>query len=208
MRDASRRNPENEPRFRKKEPPTYEELKQQNMNLRANLGEVRQQLQLSESQGNEMRSQADKNYRLYLNEQEQYQTIFNLYNQEQARSTELLIQYQEENTQKLNYLAQYNVLQKKLNTERRSKASIKGWGKRRKNENTRLKQQIGGMVILLRNSLERKEESINHLYLIGDRMDRIQHLMDSVEQESSRDPVKLLEKLMRVWLLVQKILAE
>jgi hypothetical protein len=208
MRDASRRNPENEPRFRKKEPPTYEELKQKNMNLRANLGEVRQHLQLSESQGNEMRSQADKNYRLYLNEQEQYQTIFNLYSQEQAHSAELLIQYQEANTLKSHYLAKYDELQTELKAERQSKARIKGWQTRRKNENERLKQQIGDMVILLRDSLERKEESINHLYLIGDRMDRIQRLMDSVEQESNRDPVKLLEKLMRVWLLVQKILAE
>jgi predicted Zn-dependent peptidase len=199
MRRADRRtsNSDNEldfPPSRRPEPPTYEELKVQNRILRTNLSEVQQKLQLAESQGNEIRFHADENYRLYLNEQEQYQNIFTLYNQEQARSSELLIKY--------------NELQTELKAERQSKARIKGWQTRRKNENERLKQQIGDMVILLRDSLERKEESINHLYLIGDRMDRIQRLMDSVEQESNRDPVKLLEKLMRVRLLVQKILAE
>jgi hypothetical protein len=121
---------------------------------------------------------------------------------------ELLIQYQEANALQLQYLAQCNELQIELKNERRSKASIKGWETRRKNENELLKRQISDMVVLLRESLQRKEESINYLYLVGDRMDRIQHLMDSVEQESTRDPVGLLEKLMRVWLAVQKILAE
>lgn len=213
MRRADRRtsNSDNElnfPHSKRPEPPTPKEIEVQNRILRAKLSDVQQKLELSESQGNEMRSQADENYRLYLDEQEKYQTIFALYNQEQARSAQLLIQYQEENTLKLHYLAKYDELQTELKAERQSKARIKGWQTRRKNENERLKQQIGDMVILLRDSLERKEESINHLYLIGDRMDRIQRLMDSVEQESSRDPVKLLEKLMRVWLLVQKILAE
>jgi hypothetical protein len=199
MRRADRKtqndiNEVNNPRSPVIEAITYKELKDQNKILRIKVSEVQQQLQLSESQGNEIRFQAEENYRLYLNEQEQYQTIFKLYNQEQARSSELLIKY--------------NELQTELKGERQSKSRIKGWQTRRKNENKRLKQQIGDMVILLRDSLERKEESINHLYLIGDRMDRIQRLMDSVEQESNRDPVKLLEKLMRVWLLVQKVLAE
>jgi hypothetical protein len=233
--DRGTPNSDNERNFyrsKSKEPTTREELIQQKMNAIAKWSEVKierdewkqkaqnneaaaiqlldtqQQLQLSEARSREIYLQTEENYRLYLKEQEQYQAIFNLYNQEQTRSTELLIQYQEANTLKLHYLAKYDELQTKLKAERQSKASIKGWQTRRKNENERLKQQIGDMVILLRDSLERKEESINHLYLIGDRMDRIQRLMDSVEQESNRDPVKLLEKLMRVWLVVQKILAE
>jgi phage regulator Rha-like protein len=209
--DRGTSNSDNELNFphpKQKEPSTDKELQRLIQHLRDDLKGVRYQLQLSKAEGNEMRSQADENYRLYLDEQEKYQTIFALYNQEQALSAQLLIQYQEENTLKLNYLAKYDELQTELKSERQSKARIKGWQTRRKNENERLKQQIGDIVILLRDSLERKEESIYHLYLIGDRMDRIQRLMDSVEQESNRDPVKLLEKLMRVWLLVQKILAE
>jgi hypothetical protein len=106
------------------------------------------------------------------------------------------------------YWMKCNELQSELKSERRSKASIKGWERRRKTENERLNQQIGDMVILLRDSLAQQEDSINYLYLIGDRLDRIQQLMDSAEQETDRDPVHLLETLMRVWLTVQKILAE
>jgi hypothetical protein len=219
--DRGTPNSDNERKFPRpeiREETTREELIQQKMNAIANwteakierdewkqkaqnneaaetqLLDIQQQLQISEARGDEIQLQAEEHYRLYLYEKEKYQTIFNLYNQEQAHSSKLLIKY--------------NELQTELKVERQSKASIKGWQTRRKNENERLKQQIGDMVILLRDSLERKEVSINHLYLIGDRMDRIQRLMDSVEQEASRDPVKLLEKLMRVWLLVQKILAE
>ncbi len=225
-------NERNFPRSQSKEPTTREELIQQKMNAIAKWSEVKierdewkqkaqinedaaiqlldiqQQLQLSESRDNEIRLLSEKHYQLYLNEKEQYQTIFKLYNQEQAHSEGLLIKYQEANALQLQYLEQCNELQIELKKERRSKASIKSWQTRRKNENELLKQQIGDMVVLLRESLQRKEESINYLYLVGDRMDRIQRLMDSVEDESNRDPVGLLEKLMRVWLAVQKILAE
>jgi hypothetical protein len=167
------------------------------MNARADLTEVKRER-------DEWQQKAQNNEAA----ETQYQTLFTLYHQEKDRSAELLIQHQEANALQLHYLEKYNELKSELQSERRSKASIKGWETRRKNENERLKQQIGDMVVLLRESLAHKEESINYLYLIGDRMERIQRLMDSVEQESNRDPVSLLEKLMRVWLAVQKILAE
>jgi hypothetical protein len=218
-RDPSYKNTIKYPRSTQKETVTYEELRQQKMNLLADLKEAKdaaqkeknefqEKLQLSDSLVSETKLKAEENYRLYIQEQEQYQNTFELYSQEKAYSSELLIKYQEANALQLQYLEQCNELQIELKNERRSKASIKGWETRRKAENERLKLQIGDMVVLLRESLERKEESINYLYLVGDRMDRIQRLMDSVEQESTRDPVGLLEKLMRVWLAVQKILAE
>jgi hypothetical protein len=209
MRRADRRDSNsdhelNNPRSRQQEPMTIQEIRQLWMNARANLTEV-----TKERDDWKQKVQNQEGITLQLLEvQQQYQTTFELYNQEKARSEGVLIQYQEADALRLQYLAQCNELQIELKNERRSKASIKGWETRRKTENELLKQQIGDMVVLLSESLKRKEESINYLYLMGDRMDRIQHLMDSVDQESKRDPVELLEKLMRVWLAVQKILAE
>jgi hypothetical protein len=64
------------------------------------------------------------------------------------------------------------------------------------------------MTHLLRDSLERKEEAINHLEEFASRMDRIQHLVDSVEQDSTNNPVGLLQKFQRIWQAIREILAE
>jgi hypothetical protein len=199
MRRADRRssnddNELNNPRSRMPEPLSYHELKQQRDNARADRQQLQQQLQTTQLSIIEWEGRAQENYQLYLDEQ--------------TRAIELQFKYEEADTQRMKYLALYNETQELLKYERRSKAGIKGWGTRRKQENERLKQQISDMVVLLRESLERQQDSTNYLYLVGDRLDRIQRLMDFAEQESSQDPAKLLEKLMRVWLLVQKILAE
>jgi hypothetical protein len=213
--DSNSDNERNNPPAQKKEPLSYHELKQQRDNARADRCllqqekiQLRQQLRTSQLAANEFKEDATQNYQLYLGEQQKYQQTLSLYSEEKARANELLAKYEEVNAQRVQYLTLCNEVKTQLKFEKSSKASIKGWETRRKLENERLKQQIGDMVLLLRESLERKEESINYLYLIGDRMDRIQRVMDSAELESNQDPVKLLEKLMRVWLLVQKILAE
>ncbi len=206
-RDSNSDNKRNNPHPQQIEAITYAELKQKLISAKADnyllekeKAQLQEQLQMSQV-AVERWKEYEIQHQLFLGERQKYQQILFLYNEEQAK-------YEEADAQREKYLLLYNKAQTQLKSERSSKASIKGWETRRKRENERLKQQIGDMVILLRESLERKEESINHLYLIGDRMDRIQSLMTSAELDSNQDPVGDLEKLMRVWLLVQKILAE
>jgi hypothetical protein len=214
-RDSNGDNERNNPRPRQQEPLLYNELKQQRDNARADRyllqqekDQLQQQIQASQLTVVEWEERIAQGHQLYLGEQQKYQQALFLYSEEKAKSEKLLAKYEEVDAQRIQYLTLYNEIQTQLKSEKNSKASIKGWETRRKRENERLKQQIRDMVLLLRESLERKEESINHLYLIGDRLDRIQSLMASAELESNQDPVGHLEKLMRVWLLVQKILAE
>jgi hypothetical protein len=105
-------------------------------------------------------------------------------------------------------VALYTEAQAELKQERRSKAGIKSWETRRKRENERLKQEIGEMTLLLRDSLERKDAAINNLEALADRMDRIQHLVDSVEGETTNNPVGLVQKMNRIWRAIKDILAE
>jgi hypothetical protein len=214
-RDSNDDNELNNPRSRPKEPASIHDVIKQRDNARGDVWllqqekvQWQQQLQTSQCTANEWEGRATQNHQLYLGEQQRYQEVLCLYNEEQVKAIELFAKYEEADAQRSQYLTLYSEAQQQLKYEKRSKAGIKGWETRRKLENERLNQQISDMVILLRESLQRKEESINYLYLIGDRMDRIQRLMDSAEQESNHDRVGLLEKLMHVWLAVQKILAE
>ncbi|AFY77385.1 MAG: hypothetical protein IGR93_05680 [Hydrococcus sp. C42_A2020_068] len=145
---------------------------------------------------------------LYNEEQQKHQQTLCLYNEEKAKATEWLAKYQQADAQRQQYLTLYNEVKEELKYERRSKASIKGWETRRKRENERLKREIGEMTIVLRDSLERKEEAVNNLYILAERMDRIQQLVDSVEEESTNTPVGLLQKFQRIWLAIKEILAE
>jgi len=145
---------------------------------------------------------------LYNDEQQKYQQTFYLYNEEKAKATEWFTKYEEANAQREQYLTLYNDAQEHLKYERRSKASIKGWETRRKRDNDRLKQEIGEMTILLRESLVRKDEAVNNLYVLAERMDRIQNLVNSVEEESTNTPISLLKKLKRIWLAIKDILEE
>jgi hypothetical protein len=214
-RDSNSDNELNNLRPQQQEPITYAEMRQQRDNARADRYllqqekvQLQQQIQTSQLTFDEWREHETQQQKIFLGVQQKYQQTLVLYNQEKAKTVELFAKYEAVDAQRVQYLTLYNEAQTQLKSEKSSKASIKGWETRRKRENERLKQQIRDMVLLLRESLERKEESINHLYLIGDRMDRIQYLMASAELESNQDPVGHLEKLMRVWLLVQKILAE
>jgi hypothetical protein len=106
------------------------------------------------------------------------------------------------------YLTLYNQAKAELKYERRSKASIKGWETRRKAENERLKREIAEMVVLLHKSLASKDEAVNNLYIVAERMDRIQSLVDSVEDETTSNPMGLVQKFRRIWLAIKEILSE
>lgn len=128
--------------------------------------------------------------------------------EEKARVIEWTAKYEEVKAQREQYFTLYNESQEQLKYERRSKASIKGWETRRKQENQRLKQEIAEMTILLHESLNRKDEAVNNLYILAERMDRIQNLVDSVEEEPTGSPVGLLQKFNRIWIAIREILSE
>jgi HSP90 family molecular chaperone len=169
---------------------------------------LQQQLQTSQLAVDEWEQRATQNNQLYLSEQQRYQQTLCLYNEEKAKTVELIAKYQEADARRTQYLTLYNEAQELLKRERRSKAGIKGWETRRKIENERLKQEIAEMVVLLRESLASKDEAVNNLYALAERMDRIQQLVDSVEVESTGNPVGLLQKLKRIWLAIKDILSE
>ena len=126
----------------------------------------------------------------------------------QEKSNEWLAKYEAAEAQSTKYLALYNEAQTQLKYERRSKAGIKGWETRRKQENQRLKQEIGEMTVLVRESLSRKDEALENLSLFADRMDKIQTLVDSIEGESPDNPIGLLQKFKRIWTSIKDILSE
>ncbi len=214
-RDSNSDNERNNPRSRQPEPPSYLELKQQRDNARGDKfllqqekAQLQQQLQTSQLAVDEWEQRATQNNQLYLSEQQRYQQTLCLYNEEKAKTVELIAKYQEADARRTQYLTLYNEAQELLKRERRSKAVIKGWETRRKIENERLKQEIAEMVVLLRESLASKDEAVNNLYALAERMDRIQQLVDSVEVESTGNPVGLLQKLKRIWLAIKDILSE
>ncbi len=145
---------------------------------------------------------------LIIHEKQNYQQTFCLYEEEKLKATELLVKYEEVTSERDKYVILYNETQTQLKFERRSKASIKGWETRRKTENERLKQEISDMVVLLRESLTSKDEAINNLYVVAERMDRIQSLVDLVDEETTNSPVGMVQKFKRIWLAIKEILSE
>lgn len=145
---------------------------------------------------------------LYQEAQTQAQSYLSLYDQEKARTSELLVQFETVQAERDQYITLYNEAQSQLKFERRSKAGIKGWETRRKRENERLKQEIGEMTMLLRDSIARRDAAIGNLEELANRMDRIQNLVDSVEATSNDTPIGLLQKFKRIWQAIQDILAE
>lgn len=174
----------------------------------AQLVHVQQEFQTSRFEVDEWKERTTQNHQLYLCEQQKYQQTLCLYDEEKVRATELLAKYEEADAQSTQYLTLYNESQAQLKYERHSKAGVKGWETRRKLENKRLKQEIAEMTILLRDSLERKGEAVENLYIVAERMDRIQRLVGSIEEESTNTPVGLLQKLRQIWLAIKDILAE
>lgn len=235
-RDDSFDNSIRNPRSQSSEPASYHDLKASLMTLRAQKGELQQrveetqqqfiqtqQLYLQEQQRvEETEQRVAQTQQLYLEEQRRYQSTLvlyqdvqtqaqsylTLYNEEKLRSSDLLVKYEQAQAETQHYLTLYNEAQTQLKFERRSKAGIKGWETRRKRENERLKQEIGEMALLLRDSLARKDEAITNLEALAKRMDRIQSLVDSVEGESTDNPVTLVQKLSRIWQAIKDILTE
>jgi len=227
--DSNDDNARNHPRSRREEPSSPHELRQSLVNARSQRDEVRaeldkeqrclqetdaqlvrvqQEFQTSQSEVYAWKERTTQNHQLYLGEQQKYQQTLCLYDEEKARATELLAKYEAADAHRALYLTLYNETQAQLKYERRSKAGIKGWQTRRQLENERLKQEIGEMTFLLRESLTRKDEAVNSLYSLAERMDRIQQLVDSVEEESTGTPIGLLQKLRRIWLSIKDILTE
>ncbi|WP_068508634.1 hypothetical protein [Leptolyngbya sp. O-77] len=165
---------------------------------------------------------AAQNHQLFLEAQQKYQSTLalyetakteaesylTLYNQEQARSAELLTQYEAAKAESQKYLALYSEVESQLKLERRSKAGIKSWETRRKRENERLKQEIEEMATILRESMSREENALASLDAIAQRMDRIQTLINSAEEDSPQDPISLLQKFRRIWQAVREILSQ
>jgi chromosome segregation ATPase len=186
----------------------YLEEHQKLQEASTHLVHIQHSFQASQSEISKWQKCAMENHQLYLEEHQKHQQSLCLYNQEKLRAIELLAKYDEANAQCMQYLTLYNEAQTQLKYERRSKASIKGWETRRKSENQKLKQEISEMTVLLRESLERKDEAVDNLYILAERMDRIQQLVDSVEEESSSTPIGFLQKLKRIWRSIKNILDE
>ncbi len=181
---------------------------QENQKVAYELIQVQLDLQTYQVKVNDLEESAAQNYQKYLNEQKNYQEALTSYNEEKARANELLAKYEEVSSERDNYLTLYNEAQTQLKFERRSKASIKGWETRRKAENEKLKREIAEMVVLLRESLTSKDEAINNLYVVAERMDKIQSLVDSVEEDTTSNPVGLVQKFQRIWFAIKEILSE
>ncbi|MBD1918923.1 hypothetical protein H6F55_24940 [Phormidium sp. FACHB-322] len=220
MRRADRRNSADDnaiqhPQARRAEPIPPNELRQLLINVRSQRDEAKDQVvekarQLEESQTlyREQKEKLQSTIVLYRETQEKASSYLALYTEEKARSSELEIQYNQASQESQNYLTLYKQIEQELKVERRSKAGIKGWETRRKRENERLKQEIGEMAIVLRESLTKKDQAIKSLEDVATRMDRIQRLVDSVDDEAANNPVGMLQKFQRVWAAVREIMAE
>ncbi len=154
------------------------------------------------------KTQAQSYFRLHQDSQTQTQSYLTMYEAEKVRGDELVIQLNEVQGHRDRYLTLYNETQSELKTERRSKAGVKGWETRRKKENQKLKQEISEMAIVLRDSMERKDEAINSLYSVAERMDRIQRMVDLVDDDPATNPIGMVQKLQRMWQAIKEILAE
>ncbi|MEA5507895.1 hypothetical protein VB735_33365 [Halotia wernerae UHCC 0503] len=186
----------------------WQQRAKENQDAVSQLTQIQQDIQTYQVEVNELRKCAADNYEKYVDEKENYQQALNRYNEEKERADELFTKYQKISSERDNYLTLYNEVKAELKHERRSKASIKGWETRRKAENERLKREIAEMVVLLRESLTSKDDAVNNLYLVAERMDRIQSLVDSVEGETTGNPVGLVQKFKRIWLAIKEILSE
>ncbi|WP_216351196.1 hypothetical protein [Leptolyngbya sp. 'hensonii'] len=200
----------------------WEKVAKANEAAASQLVHVQQELQIIRTEVHQWQGQAEANHQLFQVEQEQHHQVLSwyqaeqektqsyiaLYTEEKTRADDLLVQFQQAQTQTQHYMTLYQEAQTQLTVERRSKAGIKGWETRRKRENERLKQEILQMTILVRESLAKRDETESTLYEMADRMDRIQSLVNSVEEESTSSPIGLLQKFKRIWQAVKEILED
>lgn len=194
MRRADRRssNDDNErkhPQSRQPEPASPHELRQQLMTVRCQRDEAKAEVKTLKIQQE-------------IEQQEFQNTIF-IYKEEKSKATELLAKYIEADTQQVKYLALYNESQLQLKEARKTIAGLRGWSTRRKKENEKLKQDISEMVVRLRDSFIREDEAIRNLYGLADRMDKIQKVLDPVNEADVS-----VEQLARISVLLKVILDE
>lgn len=157
----------------------------------------------------EVQAQSQSYLTLYEEAQVQSQSYLTLYEGEKVKGNELTIKFQEVQGSRDRYLTLYNESQLQLKTERRSKAGIKGWETRRKKENEKLKREISEMAVILRDSMARKDEAINSLYVVAERMDRIQQMVELVDDDTTAtNPIGMMKKLQRMWQAIKEVLAE
>jgi hypothetical protein len=194
MRRADRQssNDDNErkyPQPRQQEPASPHELRQQLMTVRCQRDEAK-----TEVKALKMQQEI---------EQQEFQNTLFLYNEEKSKSAELLLKYIDANAQQAKYLDLYTESQVKLKEARKTIAGLRGWSTRRKKENDNLKQKISGMVVQLRDSYIREDEAIQNLYGLAERMDKIQKILDPVNEEYVS-----VEQLTRISILLKVILDE
>jgi chromosome segregation ATPase len=224
-RDSNDDNAINHLRSRQKEPTPPHELKQLLMTVRAQrdewqqkakkneeavsqLVDIQQKIQTYQLEANQSNERATQIHQLYLDEQEKHKQTICLYNEEKNRAIELLAKYEVVNSERERYLSLYNDAQAELKHERRSKASIKGWETRRKTENEKLKREIAEMIVILHKSWDSNEEATNKLHVVSERMDRIQSLLDSADEETTSNPIGLIQKFKRIWIAIKEIISE
>ncbi|MDB9528923.1 hypothetical protein PN498_23220 [Oscillatoria sp. CS-180] len=186
------------------------------------LATIRSQRDEAKQQAQKKAEEAERSYQLYSEEQQRYQSTLTLYQEEQEKaasyltlydqekiqSGQWLAKYEEAQAESQKYLALYTEAETQLKFERRSKAGIKGWETRRKRENERLKQEIADMMVVLRDSMAREGEAVTALEEVAGRMDRIQSLVNSVDDETDDTPLGMLQKLKRIWQAIKDIMAE
>lgn len=157
----------------------------------------------------EVQTQSQSYFTLYQEAQVQSQSYLTMYQGEKVKGNELTIKFEEVEGSRDRYLTLYNESQLQLKTERKSKAGIKGWETRRKKENAKLKKEISEMAIIIRDSMERKDEAINSLYAVAERMDRIQQMVELVDDDTTAtNPIGMMKKLQRMWQAIKEVLAE
>jgi chromosome segregation ATPase len=194
MRRADRQTPNDDnarkyPQIRKDEPASPQELKQLLMTVRSNLVDAKDEIKTLKTQQE--------------SDQEKIKETFELYSQEKYKLSELTHKYIEIDTQRSHYLALYDESQTKLKEARKTIAGLRGWSTRRKKENEKLKQDISEMVVRLRDSFIREDEAIRSLYGLADRMDKIQKVLDPVNEADVS-----VEQLARISVLLKVILDE
>jgi chromosome segregation ATPase len=220
MRRADRQNSNYDnavryPQSKKVEPTSTQELKQRLVTVQSQRDELKQEKEKTATQLVEVQQQftfvrddLKKKEELYHEEQQKHQVTISLYNDEKEKAIVFIAKYEEADRDREKYLTLYNQTKNELKSERRSKAGIKSWETRRKQENERLKQEIGEMALLLQDSLARKDEAVNSLYMLAERMDRIQDLVDSVEELPSKTPIGFMKKMQRIFTAIKGILGE
>jgi chromosome segregation ATPase len=192
MRRADRQssNDDNErkyPQSRQPEPASPHELRQQLMTVRCQRDEAKTEVKALKIQ-QEI-------------EQQEFQNTLFLYNEEKSKATEFFTKYIEADAQQVKYFALYSESQLQLKEARKTIAGLRGWSTRRKKENENLKQEISGMVVQLRESYTREDEAIKNLYGLADRMDKIQKILDPVNEADVS-----VEQLARISVLLKVIL--